>query len=673
MSQLSWSPTAILRKALRIFLPISLALTIYLYFFPFFGKCAFPLPPVQHNAPADTGYHAFLETVKLHLSLPPVPVDETDPTSTPAVTPSRPLAPFRLLALGDPQLEGDTSIPTEYLGVFPHVKSLFRHLTFQTSHASLRWRLRQCFHEIVDIFFEDVFNLAESYRKRFDHWGNDYYLAHIYRTLHWWSRPTHVTVLGDLLGSQWVTDDEFYWRAHRFWNRVFKGGERVPDDVAMFPADEYDLTGYLSTSGPANDSEVWTKRIINVAGNHDIGYAGDINTNLTGRFEDAFGKINYELRFELPLTNKSLTNTLFDALDNPLSDRLVPELRLVVLNDMNLDTPALSPELQDDTYSFINSVINTASAVQFRGHYTLILTHVPLYKPDGVCVDSPLFTFHDHDGTLKEQNQLSLAASKGFLEGILGISGNKDAPANGQGRRGIILNGHDHEGCDTWHYINQSFVEEETLVQAEDGEFEIERKQREWEVKRYKQAKKEAIIGRDDMPGVREVTVRSMMGEFGGNAGLLSVWFDEEEWEWKAEYATCPMGTQHLWWVVHFMDFFVILGAVVLAGAGVAGSVFGVDVDKAVVRGLRKIPLVGGGRRHKRRMTESERKERHERHQREGERHRDRDESGMSRDRAAVMKDRARSKSRRRLERRGVTPDQQLWSEAKKRLDYEKS
>ncbi|KAK3952537.1 hypothetical protein QBC32DRAFT_341000 [Pseudoneurospora amorphoporcata] len=671
MSQLSWSPTATLRKALRIFLPISLALTIYLYFFPFFGKCAFPLPPVQHNAPADTGYHAFLETVKLHLSLPPVPVDGTDPTSTPAVTPSRPLAPFRLLALADPQLEGDTSIPTEYLGVFPHAKRLFRHLTFQTSHASLRWRLRQCFHEVVDIFFEDVFNLAESYRKRFDHWGNDYYLAHIYRTLHWWSRPTHVTVLGDLLGSQWVTDDEFYWRAHRFWNRVFKGGQHVPDDVAMFPADEYDLTGYLSTSGPSNDSEVWTKRIINVAGNHDIGYAGDINTNLTGRFEDAFGRINYELRFELPLTNKSLTNTLFDALDNPLSDRLVPELRLVVLNDMNLDTPALSPELQDDTYSFINGVINTASAVQFKGHFTLVLTHVPLYKPDGVCVDSPLFTFHDHDGTLKEQNQLSLAASKGFLEGILGMSGNKDAPANGQGRRGIILNGHDHEGCDTWHYINQSFVEEETLVQAEDGEFEIERKQREWEVKRYKQAKKESIIGREDMPGVREVTVRSMMGEFGGNAGLLSVWFDEEEWEWKAEYATCPMGTQHLWWVVHFMDFFVILGAVLLAAAGVAGSLFGVDVDRAVVRGLRRIPLVGG-RRHKRRMTESERSERRERSERH-ERHRDREERGKSRDRSAVMKDRTRSKSRRRLERRGVTPDQQLWSEAKKRLDYEKS
>ncbi|KAL0475543.1 hypothetical protein QR685DRAFT_513052 [Neurospora intermedia] len=664
MSQLSWSPTATLRKGLRIFLPISLALTIYLYFFPFFGKCAFPLPPVQHNAPADTGYHAFLETVKLHLSLPSVPVDETDPTSTPTVTPSRPLAPFRLLALGDPQLEGDTSIPTEYLGVFPHVKSLFRHLTFQTSHASLRWRLRQCFHEIVDIFFEDVFNLAESYRKRFDHWGNDYYLAHIYRTLHWWSRPTHVTVLGDLLGSQWVTDDEFYWRAHRFWNRVFKGGERVPDEVAMYPADEYDLTGYLSTSGPANDSSVWTKRIINVAGNHDIGYAGDININLTARFEDAFGKINYELRFELPLTNKSLTSTLFDALDNPLSDRLVPELRLVVLNDMNLDTPALSTELQDDTYSFINSVINTASAVQFKGHFTLVLTHVPLYKPDGVCVDSPLFTFHDHDGTLKEQNQLSLAASKGFLEGMLGMSGNKDAPGNGQGRRGIILNGHDHEGCDTWHYINQSFVEVETLVQSEDGEYEIERKQREWEVKRYKQAKKESLIGREDMPGVREVTVRSMMGEFGGNAGLLSVWFDEEEWEWKAEYATCPMGTQHLWWVVHFMDFFVILGAVLLAGAGVAGW-FGVDVDRAVVRGLRRMV---GGRKYRRRT--GERSERQERLRGEGERHRD--ERGKSRDRG-VLKDRTRSKSRRRLERRGVTPDQQLWSEAKKRLDYAKS
>ncbi|KAG7293702.1 hypothetical protein NEMBOFW57_003759 [Staphylotrichum longicolle] len=557
------SPTALLRHALRVLLPLSVALTLYLYLFPIFSTCAFPLPPDQRSAsgasaPATTGRAAFVETAKIHVHS----AAGTEGNST-VFVPSRPLAPFRLLALGDPQLEGDTSIPTDYLGVFPHLKSLIRHVTFQTDHYSLRQRVRQALHDLVDVFLEDTFDALESLRKRIDHVGNDFYLAHIYRTVHWWTRPTHVSVLGDLVGSQWIDDNEFYQRANRFWRRVFRGAERVPDDFAAYPADEYDVTGYLG-GGPFNESTAWTRRLINVAGNHDIGYAGDINDERTDRFETAFGKVNYELRFELPLTNASLTETVFDADRN--SDRLVPELRIVVLNDMNLDTPAVSTKLQDDTYSFINSVINTAAAVEFKGHFTVILTHIPLYKPEGVCVDDPFFDFHEHDGSLKEQNQLSAAASKGFLEGILGMSGNANAAGQGRGRRGIILNGHDHEGCDTWHYINQSIADTE---------------ERDWEVKRWRQANSAGIVGRDQLPGVREVTVRSMMGDFGGNAGLLSVWFDETAWEWKAEYATCPLGTQHLWWTVHILDLIVVVGVLLLAVA-TALSALGFNVDKAV-------------------------------------------------------------------------------------------
>jgi hypothetical protein len=50
-----------------------------------------------------------------------------------------------------------------------------------------------------------------------------------------------------------------------------------------------------------------------------------------------------------------------------------------------------------------------------------------------------------------------------------------------------------------------------------------------------------------------------MMGDFGGNAGLLSAWFDEQAWEWRFEYATCPLGRQHLWWFVHIMDLLVVV------------------------------------------------------------------------------------------------------------------
>ncbi|KAK3299731.1 uncharacterized protein B0H64DRAFT_379032 [Chaetomium fimeti] len=560
------TPTALLRHALRILIPVSIGLTVYLYLYPVFSTCAFPLPPGQNSASisADTGRAAFFETAKLHWQSATGAAEKVNST---AFVPSRPLAPFRLLALGDPQLEGDTSIPTDYLGVFPHAKRLFRHVTFKSNHSSLRQRIRQSFHELVDVVFEDTFDALESLRKRIDLVGNDLYLAHIYRTVHWWSRPTHVTVLGDLLGSQWVDDNEFYRRASRYWDRVFRGAERVPDELAAYPAEEYDLAGHLG-GGPFNESTAWTRRIINVAGNHDIGYAGDINDERTERFEAAFGKVNYELRFELPLANTSAAETTFEA--DGSSSRLVPELRIIVLNDMNLDTPAISTKLQDDTYSFINKVINTAAAVEFEGHFTVILTHIPLYKPEGVCVDDPFFDFHDHDGSLREQNQLSGAASKGFLEGILGMSGNAKAAGRGRGRPGIILNGHDHEGCDTWHYINQSIPESD---------------QRAWEVKRWRQANGAGIVGQDELPGVREVTVRSMMGGFGGNAGLLSIWFDEASWEWKTEYATCPLGTQHLWWLVHILDLIVVIGILLLVVVTVL-SALGFNVDSAVERSV---------------------------------------------------------------------------------------
>lgn len=545
-----------LRNGLRVLVPLSVVLTFYLYLFPVFSRCAFPLPQPGSKG-ADTGSAAFRETASLHS---PFSHD-----AEPALGRS-PLAPFRLLALGDPQLEGDTSIPTVYIGeAFPHLWTTIKHLTFRTEHWSFRWRIRQVLHDIIDIFFEDIPNTMESIRKRIDHFGNDFYLAHIYRTVHWWTRPTHVTVLGDLVGSQWIDDKEFDLRSKRFWTRVFRGAERVPDDVARLPAQSYDVSGLLGTTRD-NETEVWERRIINVAGNHDIGYAGDINDERFERFERAFGKANYELRFELPVTNSTVNATVYDEVTNRNSDRLVPELRVVVLNDMNLDTPASSSELQDATYSFINSVINTASAVEFKGHFTVMLTHIPLYKPEGVCVDAPFFDFHEHDGTLKEQNQLSADASRGFLEGIYGMSGNVNGPGGGRGRSGVILNGHDHEGCDTYHFINQTETEDKA-----------------WEVRRWRQAKNADLVGKKELPGLREITVRSMMGDFGGNAGLLSAWFDEEEWQWRFEYATCPLGTQHLWWLVHILDLVTVL-AILATGVLAALSSAGVDVDKMLVK-----------------------------------------------------------------------------------------
>ncbi|KAI0006604.1 hypothetical protein F4779DRAFT_595864 [Xylariaceae sp. FL0662B] len=528
------SAVRLLRIVLRVLFPLAIASTIVLYLYPVFLGCAFPLPPSGDQTEPTTAA-AFQDTILQH------------------VFASNRAAPFRLLALGDPQIEGDTSIKNYGREPFPHLTEAIRHLSFKTGHPSLRKRLRQTLHDLVDFYFDDIPDAFESTRKRIDLFGNDFYLAHIYRTLRWWTSPTHITVLGDLLGSQWIGNAEFERRSWRFWNRAFKGAERVPDEVAMYPAEEYDLAGYLG--GDDGNAAVWRRRIINVAGNHDIGYAGDLTVGRLERFERVFGKAAYELRFELPVTNPAANATILDPETNPGSNRLVPELRIVNVNNMNLDTPALEQSLQDKTYAFVNDVINTATSVEYQGHFTLVLTHIPLYKPEGVCVDAPFFNFHPGGG-VKEQNQLSADASRGFLEGIFGLSGDPNAPGHGRGRRGVVLNGHDHEGCDTYHYINQT---------AEgDG--------RRWQVARWRSAKVDGIPGRPGVPGLREITVRSMMGGHGGNAGLLSVWFDETSWEWKFEFATCALGTQYIWWAVHLCDLIAVVAALAYGILRVAAS-----------------------------------------------------------------------------------------------------
>ncbi|KAI1497015.1 hypothetical protein F5X99DRAFT_421704 [Biscogniauxia marginata] len=513
----------LLRNALRALIPLAVASTLYLYLYPVFLGCAFPIPQTE-NANASVG--AFQEALRQHVS------------------PSNSVAPFRLLALGDPQLEGDTSIINYNRPSFPHLTKVIGHLSFKTKHPSLRKRLQQLFHDLVDFYFDDIPDTAESIRKRIDLFGNDFYLAHIYRTLRWWAKPTHVTVLGDLLGSQWIRNPEFERRSWRFWNRSFKGGERVPDEVAAYPSEEYDLAGLLGTHSA--EAATWERRIINIAGNHDIGYAGDLTAERLERFERVFGKAAYELRFELPITDPAANASVFDPEKNPESDRLVPELRIVNVNNMNLDTPAADQSLQDNTYTFINDVITTSSAVEYKGHFTLVLTHIPLYKPEGVCVDAPYFSFHPSGG-VQEQNQLSSDASRGFLEGIFGLNGDPNAPGGGGGRRGVILNGHDHEGCDTYHYINQT----------------LEGEERQWQVARWSSARDDQLPGRSGLPGLREITVRSMMGGFGGYAGLLSVWFDQDSWEWRFEFDTCALGTQYIWWAIHFLDLIVVVALVV--------------------------------------------------------------------------------------------------------------
>jgi hypothetical protein len=525
--------TSLLSRVLFLLLPLSITLTTYLYLYPIFRLCAFPSPDSTSASNSNT----YLRTLSSHL-----PFRSHDVES---------IAPFRLLALGDPQIEGDTSFDVS-AGTFPNFHAFFDDALRNTpSHNPLQ-RLRASLHDAIDFWLDDIPRALKSWRKQLDLWGNDYYLAHVARTMAWWTRPTHVSVLGDLLGSQWIDDEEFARRSGRFWSRVFPGSERLSDEVTEQREGEQRP---IMTLG--EDKNGWKKRLLNVAGNHDVGYAGDMTIERLERFENAFGRANYELRFQMPSATPPNLSSQYDG------PRPVPELRIVVLNNMNLDTPAYSSSLQEETYAFLNHIIGTSQPVTQRGHFTLLLTHIPLHKFPGVCIDGPFFDFHSEPGEaggfphgVKEQNHLSAPASANILEGMFGMKGDPSVDGAGMGRKGLIVVGHDHEGCDVWHYINQ------TSPTSPDSPDEKPI----WQAAKWNSAKTSNLPSEPSVPGIREITVRSMMGDFSGNAGLVSLSFDTAKWEWKANYASCELGRAYLWWIVHILDF-ITMGITVVYGA----------------------------------------------------------------------------------------------------------
>lgn len=680
------------------------------------------------------------------------------------------IAPFRLLVLADPQLEGDTSLPDPHAPLFPSVQHFVSNFN---NHSST-------FHDTYDLLTSlvthDIPILLYSARKRLDLLGNDYYLAHIYRTLHWYTKPSHVTVLGDLLGSQWIPDDEFEYRGWRYWNRVFRHGKRVADEITHdVPRGRREVLGA---------DENWNRRIINIAGNHDVGYAGDFSEQRLERFEKAFGRANWDITFTLPasITSTKRTASTSSSVEEHENIIAAPSIRLLILNNMNLDGPALSSSLQQQTYSLINDqFIAHAASVGDTTTFTILLTHVPLHKAKGVCVDAPFFSYFpppshevseeketimslgsnqaesqaeegsivdafqaderpsgekaegegqdiivaneveraitegiadgmteetflhgeqtspeqaeqsdqkdmhsneresgrqlagdihemvndnevhrleavgsepdaaeteeavntveitsetepgraassmqdyhtpvtsgplddreadlpaqqgedttsnteilsktqdDHNADqltetanipttsptssqeptnkhttyhailphgVREQNHLSIDSTSNILQGIFGMSATS-------GRKGLILTGHDHEGCDVVHHPSKPHdastdtLSEDSVENIGAGEEEVQ-----WTATRTSDFSPFS----KNSPHLREITLRSMMGAYSGNAGLLSLWYDHERGQWEYGFQNCALGVQHWWWAVHVLDLVVVIVAIV--------------------------------------------------------------------------------------------------------------
>ncbi|PVV01801.1 hypothetical protein BB560_003769, partial [Smittium megazygosporum] len=237
---------------------------------------------------------------------------------------------------------------------------------------------------------------------------NDLYMRHIYNCLRRLTRPNFIITMGDILSSEWIDKSEFLQRADRF---KYISGQKNLD--YFYTAPEY----------------------FNISGNHDIGYGYKINKNLTDRWEESFGALNYDFFIN---KNGLKSNQAISAFDH----------HLVFLNSNNLDA-SKDKILRKGTWDFLQKVVADNRLSHLNDINPLILfTHIPLHKPHGLCTDGPKIKY-DKEKNVLSQNFLSEITSSYILHCLKPFS---------------IFNGHDHEGCHAIHetYFNANLTNNST-------------------------------------------------------------------------------------------------------------------------------------------------------------------------------------------------------------------
>jgi hypothetical protein len=220
--------------------------------------------------------------------------------------------------------------------------------------------------------------------------------------------------MGDIFSAQFISDEDFYARVVRF-------------------KDIFHQDGVV---------------LVNITGNHDVGYGNELRRDIMERFEGVFGKADdHSVAFGHDV---------------------------VMLNSLVLDGN-LGPEFNQPTVELIERL---AEQRENATRPLILLTHIPMYKPAGVCFDDPEIV-RDGWGNIVSQTQLSPETTSMLLRRL---------------KPTWILVGHDHEGCYVEHTLDKAnrLSRTESVWNAKDGKS-------------------------------REVTVRSVMGDYGGNMDLLEI------------------------------------------------------------------------------------------------------------------------------------------------------
>ncbi|KAF9155063.1 hypothetical protein BG015_011201 [Linnemannia schmuckeri] len=420
---------------------------------------------------------------------------------------------MRMVVFADPQMEGDAKI--RRLGKRAHVD-----LAFNDAY------MRHIYKQMMSSSWEPLALLSAFLSKS--------------RKPHTPRSPTHVSILGDLFSSQWIDDAEFDVRVARY--------------RSIFPDPS------LSSGAVVAGEESSVPVMINITGNHDIGYGYDISQDRVERWEQVFGKSNFISSMDIPVIdadgaseNDTNSRRTQSTSNGRISDGSRRRLHLVVLNTMLLDGPSSDENLRGQTWKFLQE----ASLLKENNpkDKIVLLTHIPFHKEQGICVDPPDIRVH-WDNTIIEQTMLTPNTTQWILNTL---------------RPDFVLNGHDHYGCDVVHTLQHG---QDTWIASATTDLSLSTSgssQKQDEEEKQKEVKGQAPPPPPALR-VREITQRSMMAEFGGYSGLFEIKIpsysslsennnsnEEEAEELEFHYTACGFFNDLQVWIVIITDLVVVL------------------------------------------------------------------------------------------------------------------
>ncbi|KUI54727.1 Cell division control protein 1 [Cytospora mali] len=323
----------------------------------------------------------------------------------------------------------------------------------------------------------------------------DNYMRRSYKQLQEQLHPDTVFFLGDLFdgGREWSTlhgsSEDPSWNRRpknevgyaKKWKRKY-GDDYWLKEYARFS--ELFIDPWVQDGSDSGPRQGTRKIITSLPGNHDLGYGSEVKVPVRERFEAYFGDVNrvdvianhtFVSVDTLSLSARSSEDRAqadLSAIYKP-AEEFLDSVQLTKRKAVEKELRRLRGETQEPSQAHkveeaLSADVSNIPTLKLEGKVelpTILLTHVPLYRPPGTQCGPLREHWPPADPTdpLARDDRNAISVSKGYqYQNVLNEGDSIDLVSK-IGNLAHAFSGDDHDYCELTHDENQASVKEITV------------------------------------------------------------------------------------------------------------------------------------------------------------------------------------------------------------------